>query len=137
MALSFSVSAAGLATPGAQGAMPSSPATPSAASVQAFLTDLKLKLKINGLAQEKGWMGFIKGSEQRVDMSVFQDVSSAKTTPELMSSLDKMQTQASARFLDQKKAIIGLYDVLDVDQRKTFDVFVFATMAKMAAPAQR
>lgn len=130
MALACSAFAAGPAIPGAQ-------AAPSAASVQAFFTELKLKLKISGPAQEKGWVGFMKGSEHRVDMSTFQNISSAKTTPDLMNSLEAMQTQASARFLDQKKAIMGLYDVLDAEQRKTFDVFVFATMSRIGAPAQR
>ena len=134
MALAF---AAVPATSFAQAAMPGAQAAPSAASVQAFFTELKLKLKISGPAQEKGWVGFMKGSEQRVDMSTFQDINSAKTTPELMNSLEKMQTQASSRFLEQKKAIVGLYDVLDAEQRKTFDVFVFSTMARMGAPAQR
>ena len=134
MALAF---AAVPATSFAQTAMPGAQAAPSAASVQAFFTELKLKLKISGPAQEKGWVGFMKGSEQRVDMSTFQDINSAKTTPELMNSLEKMQTQASSRFLEQKKAIVGLYDVLDAEQRKTFDVFVFSTMARMGAPAQR
>lgn len=80
----------------------------------------------------------MKGSERNIDMTTFQDMARAKTTPELMNSLEKMQSQAASRFGEQKKVIVGLYDVLDGEQRKTFDAFVFATMAKMGAPnAQR
>ena len=70
-------------------------------------------------------------------MAVFQEMTRAKTTPELMNGLEKMQSQAAGRFAEQKKVIIGLYDVLDSEQRKTFDTFVFATMAKMGAPGSR
>ena len=117
-------------------------ATPGAAATakpaQApFLAELKAKLKIDGAAQEKAWEGFTKGSEQQLDMSTFQDMSQAKTTPDLMNSLEKMQSQAAKRFGEQKKAIVTLYDTLDAEQKKTFDAFVFATMAKMGAPAAR
>ena len=134
MTMACSAFAAGPVTP-VQGA----PAAPgAAASAQAqFLTDLKSKLKINGPAQEKAWEGFAKGSETRIDMSAFQDMARAQTTPELMSSMEKMQMQAASRFGDQKKVILGVYEVLDANQRKTFDEFVFATMAKMGSPAKR
>lgn len=99
----------------------------------AFLADLKNKLQINGPVQEKAWVGFSKGSERNIDMTTFQDMSRAKTTPELMNGLEKMQSQAAGRFAEQKRVIVGLYDVLDAEQRKTFDAFVFATMAKMGA----
>lgn len=138
MALACSAFAAGPTTPvqATPGAMPGTPA--AAASASAFFADLKGKLKISGPAQEKAWEGFMKGSERNIDMTTFQDMARAKTTPELMNSLEKMQSQAASRFGEQKKVIVGLYDVLDGEQRKTFDAFVFATMAKMGAPnAQR
>lgn len=133
MALACSAFAAGPLLPvqAVQGA-PNSTATASA-----FFADLKAKLKINGPAQEKAWEAFMKASERSVDLSAIQDMARAKTTPDLMNSLERMQTQAASRFGDQKKVIIGLYDVLDAEQRKTFDAFVFATMAKMGANGPR
>lgn len=135
MALACSAFAAGPTTPvqAPAGAAPGG-AAQGAPSASAFFADLKTKLKINGAAQEKAWEGFIKGSERVIDMTTFQDMARAKTTPELMNSLEKMQSQAAGRFQEQKKVIVGLYDVLDTEQRKTFDAFVFATMAKMGAP---
>ena len=130
LALSCSAFAAGPMVPVQAPAAPQM-ATPSAG---AFLSDLKGKLKINGTAQENAWTNFVKGSERTIDMSTFQDMARAKTTPELMNGLEKMQSQAAGRFAEQKKVIIGLYDVLDLEQRKAFDVFVFSTMAKMGAP---
>jgi hypothetical protein len=125
VALAFSSYAAGPTSP-VQGA--------GVASASSFLADLKVKLKINGPAQEQAWGIFMKGSERPMDMATFQEMARAKTTPELMNSLEKMQLQASGRFAEQKKMIVGLYDVLDADQRKLFDAFVFSTMAKMGAP---
>lgn len=130
MAVACSAFAAGPTTP--VQATPGATATKPAPAP--FLAELKAKLKINGAAQEKAWEGFTKGSEQQLDMSTFQEMSQAKTTPDLMNSLEKMQSQAAKRFGEQKKTIVTLYDALDAEQKKTFDAFVFATMAKMGAP---
>ena len=131
MALAFSAFAVGPTIP------VQAPAPPSMGpgSAAAFFADLKSKLKINGAAQESAWGAFMKGSERNIDLTAFQEITRAKTTPELMNSMEKMQLQAAGRFAEQKKVIIGLYDVLDAEQRKTFDAFVFATMAKMGAPS--
>lgn len=133
LAMACSAFAAGPLVP-VQGA----PAAPGAAapSVSQYMNDLKAKLKINGPEQEKAWQGFVAASEHKVDITTFQEMTKAKTAPELMNSLEKMQTQAAKRFGEQKKVIVGLYDVLNEEQRKTFDTFVFGAMARMgAAPA--
>lgn len=131
MALTCSAFAAGPTIP------VQAPAAPSIGpgSAAAFFADLKIKLKINGAAQENAWSAFMKGSERTIDLTAFQEITRAKTTPELMNSMEKMQAQAAGRFAEQKKVIVGLYDVLDAEQRKTFDAFVFSTMAKMGAPS--
>lgn len=133
LAMACSAFAAGPLTP-VQGA----PGAATAPSVSQYMSDLKAKLKINGSDQEKAWQGFVAASENKVDITTFQEMTRAKTAPELMNSLEKMQTQAAKRFGEQKKVIVGLYDVLNEEQRKTFDTFVFGAMARMgAAPAAR
>ena len=106
----------------------------AAVSGNPLFADLKSKLKISGAVQEKAWTTFTKGTERTIDAAVFQDITRAKTAPELMNGLEKMQGQAAERFAEQKKVILGLYDSLDTEQRKTFDTFVFSTMSKMMSP---
>lgn len=131
--MACSAFAAGPLTP-----VQAAPGAATAPSVSQYMSDLKAKLKINGSDQEKAWQGFVAASENKVDITTFQEMTRAKTAPELMNSLEKMQTQAAKRFGEQKKVIVGLYDVLNEEQRKTFDTFVFGAMARMgAAPAAR
>lgn len=110
-----------------------SQAPTSPRNVQTQLTDLRERLNIQGSVQEKAWEDFAKASGQQIDMTIFQEMAKAKTTPALFGSLEKMQTEGLKRFAEQKKVILKLYDSLDAEQKKAFDQFVFSTMMRLGA----
>lgn len=118
-------------------AAPDTPPAPQvAASADASnkaLASLKGSLNIQGATQEKAWLDFTKGNDQKLDLNQFKDLSQAKTTPELFNGMEKIQELQAKRFIEQKSIIMRLYETLNEQQRQTFDKFVFSTMLRMAS----
>lgn len=71
-------------------------------------------------AQEGPWETFAKASRMEGPRT-FPNFSKATTVLEFMDMVESMQQQTAAKFSEQKKATAGLYNVLNAEQKKTFD----------------
>lgn len=102
------------------GGAPKAPAQMmSPQNVQQGFDLIKQRLNLTA-SQEGAWETFSKASKMEGPRT-FPSFSKATTVLEFMDMVESMQQQTAAKFSEQKKATAGLYQVLNAEQKKTFD----------------